>query len=86
MLLISGVSVPGVASLVSMLLISLPALQLVVLLRRLNLAFLTLIFILFSMMMRSLFQTIVLKLLVSQRWGRVLLLLRRALRVIFNFW
>lgn len=83
MLLRRGTSVPGVASLLPMLLISLPAL-LLVLLRRLNLAFFTLILVVFSMMMEPLFQTVVLELLVSLRWG-IQLLLRRTLGVIFDF-
>ena len=83
MLLRRGTSIPRVASLVPMLLVSLSAL-LLVLLRRLDLAFFALILVVFSMMMRPLFQTVVFELLVPLRWG-IQLLLRRTLRVIFDF-
>lgn len=73
----------GVMSLPFTLLISLPAL-LLLLLRRLNLAFLALVFVVYAMMMRPLCKPVVFKLLVSLWWG-IRLLLRRPFRIILNF-
>jgi hypothetical protein len=78
-----GTSALGVVSLPPTLLISLPA-RLLVLLRRLNLAFLALVFVVLTMMMRPLCQAVVFELLVSLRW-RIWLLLRRPFRLILNF-
>jgi hypothetical protein len=78
-----GTSALGVISLPPTFLISLPA-RLLVLLRRLNLAFLALVFFVFTMMMRPLCQAVVFELLMPLRWG-IRLFLRGPFRIILNF-